>query len=283
VKSFNVIFALLLLTTPAMGEIKTDIEYGKPDYESLKLDANIPDGNGPFPVVILVHGGGWSVGDKTGLFHIPTEALTKANFTWFSINYRMAPAYLWPDCYEDTKTAIRWVKAHATEYKGDPRRIALVGYSAGGHLVCLAATLADEETRVQAVVGMSPPTDLELDLPRRGGLSTSLQHLLNRPKEVTEECRKLLHEMSPINHVKPGLPPFLLMQGDKDNSVPYQGSLNFQAKLEANGDSCDFITLKGAPHNIATWNKFDPDYSQKIVDWLVKKLAPDSAGAAGAQ
>jgi len=284
VKPFNFIFALLLLTAPAaIGEIKTDIEYGKPDYESLKLDANIPDGNGPFPVVILVHGGGWSVGDKSGLFHIPTEALTKANFTWFSINYRMAPTYLWPDCYEDTKTAIRWVKAHAAEYKGDPRRIALVGYSAGGHLVCLAATLADDETRVQAVVGMSPPTDLELDLPSRGGLSTSLQHLLNRPKEVTEECRKLLHEMSPINHVKPGLPPFLLVQGDKDHSVPYQGSLNFQAKLEANGDSCDFLTLKGAPHNIATWNKFDPDFSQKIVDWLVKKLAPDSTGAAAAQ
>ena len=104
---------------------------------------------------------------------------------------------------------------------------------------------ADDDTRVQAVVGMSPPTDLEFDLPRRGGLSTSLQHLLNRPKEVTEECRKLLHEMSPINYVKPGLPPFFLMQGDKDNSVPYQGSLNFQAKLEANGDSCDFLTLKG--------------------------------------
>ena len=181
-KPFNCIFALLLLTAPAIGEIKTDIEYGKPDYESLKLDANIPDGNGPFPVVILVHGGGWSVGDKAGLFHIPTEALTKANFTWFSINYRMAPTYLWPDCFEDTKTAIRWVKTHAAEYKGDPRRIALVGYSAGGHLVCLAATLANEETRVQAVVGMSPPTDLELDLPRRGGLSTSLQHLLNRPQ-----------------------------------------------------------------------------------------------------
>lgn len=274
------IFVLLMAKTSS-AIIRTDIEYANPDHESLKLDANIPDGTGPFPVAILVHGGGWSTGDKAGLFHIPTDALTKANFAWFSINYRISPRYLWPDCFEDTRTAIRWVKAHAAEYKGDPERIALVGYSSGGHLVCLAATLADAETRVQAVVGMSPPTDLELDLARRGGLSASLQHLLNRPMKVTDESRKLLHEMSPINHIKPGLPPFLLVQGDKDNSVPYQGSLNFQAKLRANGVSCDLLTLKGAPHNIAAWDKFEPDFSGEIVDWLEKKLAPNSSATTG--
>jgi acetyl esterase/lipase len=268
---------LFVAAYAAHAEIKTDIEYGHPDYESLKLDANIPDGAGPFPIAILIHGGGWSTGDKAGLYHIPTEALSKANFTWFSINYRMAPAYLWPDCFEDTKTAIRWVKAHAAEFKGDPNRIALLGYSAGGHLACLAATLAEDDARVQAIVGISPPTDHEFDLAKRGGLSTSLQHLLNRPKQVTDESRKLLHEMSPINFIKPGLPPFLLVQGDKDNSVPYQASLNFQAKLKANGVPCDFITLKGAPHNIGTWNKFDPDFSQKIVDWLLKTLPPAPA------
>ena len=236
------------------------------------------DGAGPFPIAILVHGGGWATGDKAGLFHIPTEALTKAKFTWFSINYRMSPIYLWPSCFEDTKTAIHWVKAHAADYKGDPRHIALLGYSAGGQLVCLSAVLADEDTRVQAVVGISPPTDLEMDLQQRGGLSTSLQNLLNRPKEVTDESRKLLHSMSAINFVKPGLPPFLLVQGDKDKSVPYQGSLNFQAKLLANHVPCDFLTLKGAPHNIGTWDKFDPEFSQKIVDWLLRTLN-ESSGA----
>lgn len=277
------IFTLLSMSAMAHTEIRKDIVYGRPDYQDLKLDANIPDQTGPFPIAILVHGGGWSVGDKAALYHIPTEALTKANFTWFSINYRMAPAYLWPDCFEDTKTAIRWVKAHAAEYKGDPHRIALIGYSAGGHLVCLAATTADEDTRVQAVVGMSPPTDLEFDLASRGGLSTSLQHLLNRPKEVTPESRKLLHDMSAINHIGPRLPPFLLMQGDKDKSVPYNSTLNFQAKLKTNGDSCDFITIKGAPHDIAKWTQFDPDFSQKIVDWLEKKLAVDTVGSAAGQ
>jgi alpha-L-fucosidase 2 len=284
VKLFALILAIVLLSAASLhAELKSDIEYAHPDDVSVKLDANIPDGTGPFPIAILIHGGGWATGDKAGVYHIPTDALTRANFTWFSINYRMAPQFLWPDCFEDTKTAIRWVKAHAAEYKGDPHRIALLGYSAGGHLACLAATMADDSTRVQAVVGISPPTDLEFDLVQRNGLSSSLQHLLNRPQKVTDESRKLLHEMSPINHIHPGLPPFLLVQGDKDKSVPYPASLNFQAKLKANGVPCDFLTIKGAPHNIGTWHKFDPNFSQEIVDWLLKTLpaphspAPDSA------
>jgi acetyl esterase/lipase len=269
--------AAFLFGALARADVKTDIEYGKgDDGYSLKLDAGVPDGDGPFPVAILVHGGGWETGDKGGLYHIPTDALTKAKFTWFSINYRMSPKYLWPACFEDVQTAIRWVKAHAAEYKGDPNRIALVGYSAGGQLVCLAATVAKEDTRVQAVVGLSPPTDLELDLPQRGGLSLSLQHLLNRPKEVDDDARKILREMSAIDHVKPGLPPFLLMQGDKDKSVPYQGSLNFQKKLKENEVECDLITLKGAPHDIRKWDGFDADFQEEFVGWLGKTLGSKS-------
>lgn len=236
-----------ILSLSASAEVKSDIEYGVADDVSLKLDAGVPDAPGPHPVAILIHGGGWATGDKAGLYHIPTDALDKANFTWFSINYRMSPKYLWPDCFQDTQTAIRWVKAHAAEYKGDPNKIALIGYSAGGHLAFLAATTAGDDTRVQAVVGMSPPSDLELDLPQRGGLSASLQHLLNRPKEVTDESRKILHEMSSINHIAPGLPPFLIVQGNADKSVPYQGSLNFQGKMKANNNICDLITLPGIP------------------------------------
>lgn len=274
-KWLAIVLAMFLLigASSTRADLKSDIEYARGDDYRVKLDASVPDGDGPFPVAILVHGGGWAVGDKAGLYRIPTDALTRANFTWFSINYRMAPKYLWPDCFDDTQAAIRWVKAHAKEYKGDPNRIALVGYSAGGQLVCLAATTAKDDTRVQAVVGLSPPTDLELDLPQRGGLSASLQHLLNRPQKVTDDTRRILREMSAIDHVKPGLPPFLLMQGNADKSVPYQGSLNFQAKLKANGVPCDLITLKGAPHDIRKWKQFDPDFEQKMVDWLIKTLA----------
>ncbi len=279
----GLMLGFLLSAGLARGDARllTDIEYGRAGGESLRLDACVPEGAGPFPVTILVHGGGWSNGDKRGTDKPGSaadispwfEPLTTAGFTWFSINYRLAPAHRWPACFEDVQTAIRWVKAHAAEYRGDPRRIALVGHSAGGHLVCLAAVLAQDDTRVQAVVGFAPVTDFEQELPIRGGLSTSLQNLHGRPKEVTPEALALLRETSPINHVKPGLPPFLLLHGDADKSVPYQQSLNFQARLKANGVSCDLITMPGAPHRLTGWSQFDPTYSDRMVAWLQKALA----------
>jgi acetyl esterase/lipase len=279
----SLLLGLLVTAGLARGEARlvTDIEYGRAGGESLRLDACVPEGAGPFPVAILVHGGGWSNGDKRGTDKPGSaadispwfEPLTTAGFTWFSINYRLAPAHRWPACFEDVQTAIRWVKAHAAEYHGDPRRIVLFGHSAGGHLVCLAGVLAQEDTRVQAVLGFAPVTEFEQELPIRGGLSTSLQNLFGRPKEVTPEALAQLRETSPLNHVKPGLPPFLLLHGDADKSVPYQQSLNFQAKLKANGVTCDLITIPGAPHRLTGWSKIDPTYSARMIAWLRQVLA----------
>ncbi len=275
----------VLLHEPRAAKL-TDLEYGQVAGEKLLLDVSLPVGDGPFPIAILVHGGGWSRGDKNGLDE-PTQGaditawfapLTVAKFTWFSLNYRMAPKNRWPACFDDVQTAIRWVKANAGKFKGDTSRIALLGHSSGGQLVCLAATLADDSTRVQAVVGFAPVTDFEFELPARGGLSPSLQALHDKPREVTPETLAILREIAPINHVKPGLPPFLLLHGDADKTVPYQTSLNFQAKLKANGVSCDLITLPGAPHGLLTWEKFLPDYQVQLVAWLQRTLDSTTPG-----
>ncbi|HEY8995676.1 MAG TPA: alpha/beta hydrolase [Lacunisphaera sp.] len=261
-----------------------DIEYGQASGVSLKLDANVPEGEGPFPVAILVHGGGWTSGDKSGSDQPGSGAdisawfapLTAAKFTWFSINYRYAPTYRWPACFDDVQTAIRWVKAHAAEFKGDPSRIALVGHSAGGHLVCLAATVVDDSVRVQAVVGFAPVTNHEQDLPMRGGLSTSLQMLLNRPKELTPESLGLLRAISPLNHVRPGLPPFLLVHGDADKTVPIQQSRDFQEKLRANGVECELQILPGAGHRLSDWERVAPGYTANYLAWLDRHLRPET-------
>ena len=205
---------------------------------------------------IIVHGGGWGTGDKRKGMEPFFEPLNKAgDFTWFSINYRLAPSNHWPACLEDVQTAIRWVKSHAKEYKGDPQRLALMGYSAGGELVCLAAVLAKEDTQVQAVVGFSPPTDLVADTQRRGGLSKSLQALFGR-EAVDDQTRPLLKEMSPINFVKPGLPPFLLIQGDADKTVPYEQSVNFQARLKENHVPCEFSRFPFRVGAVCRWDVF---------------------------
>ena len=283
--------ALLLLLGAAAASVSSaatltkDIVYGFAGGARLTLDACVPDGPGPFPVAILVHGGGWSSGDKSGGKGSADISpwfgmLTKADFTWFSIDYRLAPAHRWPACRDDLATAVLWVKAHAAEYKGDPSRIALVGHSAGGHLVCLYGVTARGAARVQAIVAFAPVTDLVADSVRRGGLSTSLQNLFGLPRELTRRSRAILAAASPIAHVAPGDPPFLLVQGKADRTVPYPQTLAFKARLDAAGVPCRLIAIPGGPHAFTGWSRLDPSYQGEVADWLRAKLGGAGAGSA---
>ena len=188
--------------------------------------------------------------------------------------YRLAPQNRWPACLEDVQTSIRWAKSNAGDFKGDPQRIILLGHSAGGHLVCLAATIAGEDTRVQAVIGLAPPTDLIMDCKlRSGGLSKGLQNLLGRPKKLDAAAIQELHEISPVDHIHPDLAPFLLIQGNADHGVPYQESLEFWSKMLNAGNSCDLVTLRGAGHEFKGWSAVDPTWLPKMIAWLNQHMA----------
>jgi pectinesterase len=250
-----------------------DIQYGEADGQKLLLDVHVPDGDGKFPVAIIIHGGGWSSGDKETDI-VPVFAPFATNFTWFTVAYRLAPTNRWPACFDDVQTAIRWVKAHAAEYKGHTHRIALMGYSAGGHLVCCAATQAKDDTRVQAIVAMAPPTDVAGEAQSRGTLDkwTSMRNLVGCTNLDTDTL-DILHKIAPADHVSPGLPPFLLIQGSADKTVPHSETVKFQSILQAANVPCDFITITNAQHAIADWSKFDPMWQTKLVAWLDDKLA----------
>ncbi len=266
----------VLATATASATVR-DVVYGEAAGETLRLDAVVPDGAGPFPILILIHGGGWTGGDKGGDIAPLFAPLAAAGFTCVSINYRLAPHHRWPACRDDVLAAIRWLKAHSGKFKGDPARIALVGYSAGGHLAAFAATVVDDSARVQAVAGPAPLTDFEQELPKRGNvLGRAQQGLLNRPAELTPESLGLLRAISPVNHLRPGLPPFLLVHGDADQSVPFEQSVAFQARLRSLGVRCDLIRLTGAPHRLADWDKFQPDYLDRLVAWLREILPPST-------
>jgi len=256
----------------AIAANRFDVPYGAADGEKLLLDAHVPAGAGPFPVVLIVHGGGWMGGDREGDI-VPVFAPVATNFTWFTITYRLAPTNRWPACFEDVETAIRWVKRHAAEYKGDPNRLALLGYSAGGHLVTLAGTRAAADTQVQAVIGFAPPTDLVADNQRRGGLSPSMKALFGfETTNLTDVVLSVLREHSPLTYVAPGLPPFLIVQGSADKTVPAGQSAAFAAKLQSVGVPCDLMTITNAQHRLADWAKFDPDWQGKVEAWLNAKL-----------
>jgi alpha-L-fucosidase 2 len=263
-------FAFFAIGCQAIGaaELRRDIEYATAAGETLRLDASIPDGAGPFPIAILIHGGGWGGGDRAEVHVPPTKPFTDANFTWFSIDYRLAPQHRWPACIDDVRTAIRWVREHAAEFKGDPNRVVLVGYSAGGHLAAFAAVTADDDTRPQAMIILAGPTDLVADCERRGQVSPSLQALFNHPPELDDAIRTKLREASPLTHVSKQAPPCLLIHGTADESVPYSQSEIFQAKLQDLGVPCELIKIPGAGHRLREWHDLRPAYEREMIDWL---------------
>src|SRR5258707_9392088 len=119
---------------------KKALEYRRPAGTPLLLDLHVPDGPGPFPAAILVHGGGFDEGSKSTNVRPLFEVLAGSGFAWFSIDYRLAPEFRFPQAIEDLNSAIRWVKANAAAYRVDVSKIAIIGESAGGLLVNYAGT-----------------------------------------------------------------------------------------------------------------------------------------------
>lgn len=267
------VWSQIIAAEPSVSGLKADLEFAKMGDVSLTLDAFVPAGTGPFPTCILVHGGGFVRGDKQSYIEPLFEPLSQAGFTWFTINYRLAPQHRWPACAEDVETAIRWVKTHANEYKVDVSRIALVGESAGGHLVSYVGTRATAATSVAAVVPFYAPHDLELQVRQRNALGESMTALLGLT-ELNDDAWKRLREVSPSSYVHAGMPPFLLVHGDQDQTVPNEQSVRFQQQLKSLGNQCDLITIPGGVHGMGAWDKLNSDYRQQTVAWLQSQLKP---------
>jgi alpha-L-fucosidase 2 len=271
-KTFLILLTLALASVSSRAEEKLDLTYGTAAGEELKLDLSVPEGPGPFPVCILVHGGGFEKGDKQKQPKHWFAPLSEAGYAWVSINYRLAPAHKYPGSVEDVETSIRWVKAHASEYRIDPSRIVLIGESAGGYLVNKVGTMNQEETRVAAVVSFYGAADLLFRLKSSNGKPSIAFSNYFGVTEDNEATRKFLVEASPVTHVRPGLPPFLLIHGNKDDRVPYEQSVNFYAKLKAAGVPAEFITIEGGGHGMGGWSKLNSDYMAQMILWLEKTL-----------
>jgi acetyl esterase len=199
--------------------------------------------------------------------------LTEAKFTWFTIDYRGLLAGSYPIWVEDVERSIRWVKAHATEYKGDPGRVALIGESFGGYLVMLATGRATKETKVNAtVVFYGPFLDMEAIAKKSGHVAPVQMKVYGIQKE--EDAPKILREASVTTYLKPGLPPLLLVHGTADEKVPYAGSMGAQKRLTAIGVSCELISVTNAPHGMTNWDAYDQSYKARMIEWLKQTLGP---------
>ena len=251
----------------------SDIPFTRAGGVTLTLDANVPDGDGPFPAVVIVHGGGFDKGDKQTYVKPLFDPLSDADFAWFSINYRLAPKNRYPAAVEDVEAAIRYVKAHAGEYNVDPNRIALIGESAGGHLVSMVGARNKPEAHVNAVVSFYGPHDLERRAVESRQISETVGGFLGI-KDLNPKSIAILHEASPVTHVGPGMPPFLLIHGTKDEKVPYDQSPEMCEKMKAAGDSCEVFTVEGAGHGMGSWEKAPAyqAYKSKMIEWLKEQL-----------
>lgn len=287
-RSLRVLGLALTLGLPAMADPQlTTLPYKEVDGEPLLLDIRRPDPEAPastdagWPVVLVVHGGGWGSGDRKTLIPSVLEALAEAGFLCVSIDYRLSPQHRWPACREDVDDALAWTKANVSKHGGDPDRMAILGYSAGGQLAFWAAIRDEDPPKLKALVGLAPATDLLEDLGRRGGPSKAMRDLMDyREEEPFEQILLKMYQASPINHLHDQLPPILLIHGNDDRSVPFQQSLHIQHKIEDNQWEvpCEIYEIDGAPHRQSEWDRHDRQddgYKRKLVEWLGKQLATD--------
>jgi alpha-L-fucosidase 2 len=144
----------------ADGAVSRGIQYAQAGDVRLLMDSSVPSGRGPFPAVIVVHGGGWVAGDRRLSVDPLFAPLTGAGIAWFSISYRLANMAAFGAGIEDVRQAVLHVRANASKYNIDPNRIALVGESAGAHLASMAALSPALKGIVKGVVALYSPSDL---------------------------------------------------------------------------------------------------------------------------
>ena len=262
--------------------VHRDLAYMVDGHPRQKLDLYLPRQGDSLPLIINIHGGAFRMGSKED--GVPLEYLERG-YAVASINYRLSQHAVFPAQIEDGKAAVRWLRAHANEYRLDPDRFAAWGASAGGHLAAMLGTTGDtaefdggshrdQSSRVQAVVDYFGPTDfLQMDahrLPhgqRHDPADSPESQLIGGP--IQEHPEKTARA-NPITYVSPGDPPFLIVHGDQDPLVPHHQSQLLEGGLKQAGVPVIFYTVQGGGHGRFT----DPRVQELTREFLARHLKP---------
>jgi len=257
--------------TPAPPTIERhpDVVYGEAGGEDLLLDVRVPlDWPAPRPAVIVIHGGGLFFGSKEDAYVTgPAIELALVGYATFNVNYRLfnpdTGANPWPAQLDDVQRAVRWVRAHATEYGIDPDRVAAYGHSSGGTLATAVGVqetrddnipeLAGISSRVNCVVDLSGDVDFTIPDPSMGEITVAM--LGGTPEEQPAAYR----EASPLSHVDADSAPFLVMHGAQDTVSPVEHSRRLVEALHQAEVEVTYGEYPTAGHlEIADWTLNGP-------------------------
>ena len=266
-------------------KVENDIVYTRVGNTELKLDLARPAaGEGPFPTVLVIHGGGWREGNKKDS-RGPMAEFARHGYVAVSPEYRFCPKDRFPAQIHDVKAAVRWIKAHAREYRIDREHVGAVGFSAGGHLSMMLgltgpkdglegdAPAGAPDTRIAAVVNYFGPTDLAAsDFPE---FSRSLirDFIGGTVQEKPEQTARA----SPLTYVSKDDPPVLTFQGTRDPLVPHTQATKLADAQTAAGVPGRVELLIGAGHG---WGGDDLKRTlQETFEFFDHYLKPTAAHA----
>jgi acetyl esterase/lipase len=229
--------------------VHTDVRYDERYGDDTALDVYEADGVGPHPAVMLIHGGAWIGGDKSE-YTDAAKRLAKSGYVAATINYRLAPKGEYPKLVQDCLCALSYLRANAKVYHLDPDRVAVMGYSAGGHLASLIGVAWDDPMHQpdcewgptgapRAVISGAGASDLR-------GQDNFITHELfgKGPDEIPDAYA----HASPITHVGPGKPPYLLVGGDADWFVGQDQADNMRDALVKAGNDAKVYRVAGGGH-----------------------------------
>lgn len=248
-------FVQRLIARRPMGDLSDatilrDLIYKRVGDVSLKIDLYLPKSlTSPPPMILCIHGGGWSRGNKR---QCPAIMMVKDGYAVASMQYRLTGEAAFPAQIEDCKAAVRWLRANAQKYRFDPDRIGVWGHSSGAHLAALLGTSGDVKSlegagenqqyssRVQAVCEISGPADLvrmHRDVAngassRAAEAKAAIEALIGGPIAANQEAAIAA---SPTTYISKDDPPFLIIHGAEDSTVPVSQSELFAGALKTAG------------------------------------------------
>lgn len=255
--------AMLRPNSPGEAKISRDIVYAEVDGVPLRLDVYRPAGQHfARPGLLVIHGGGWMAGDKAEVNEFATM-LARLGYVAFSPNYRLTDGTQnrYPAPLSDVKAAALWMRAHAAEFNADSQRLGVVGFSVGGQL---AATLGLEQPGFRCVVDFFGPSDLTAPYDESSAFSGITRAALGPDPAPYRDA-------SPISHVSPSAPPFLLFHGSDDPIIPVDQSRRMRAALRRSGVEARLWEFKGEGHGFVHPATYE-QVSQQLLPFLRRHL-----------